>query len=254
MFKRKDKTARATKIQQPVAAPTRKITDERDVLRSRHALMQTAEQAIAELEGQVARLEKIIADAATADQALQTAITSDGGQALAAFSAGELAPDLDIGTLLANAENTSRAAVAAKAALPNAKAQLDAARAQLPALEEQRRAAELDFLKLLANEKGLQYKQLFAALCRVHDELVGVSNALIPLTPDAPEIRMTAAPVTVPSFNLASVRHPNEWIAQFEHRANEYIVQDVAQKWLAARQRLANDVEADVSDLLDEAA
>lgn len=253
MFKRKDK-ARATEIQQPVATPKRRLSDERDVLRSRHAQVQHAEQVIEEIAAHVARLEKIIADAAAADQALQAAIAADGGQALAAFSNGESSPDFDIATLLANAENTSRAAVAAKAALPRVQAQLEAARAQLPALEEQRRAAELDFLKLLAKEKGLQYKQLFAALCRVHDELVGVSNALIPMTPDAPEIRMTPAPVTVPSFNLASVRHPNEWIATFEHRANDYIVQDVAQKWLAARQRLANDVEADVSDLLDEAA
>ena len=200
MFKRKDK-ARATEIQQPVA-PNRKITDERDVLRSRHALVQHAEQVIEEIAAHVARLEKIIADAAVADQELQAAIAQDGGQALAAFSAGEAAPNSNIGTLLANAENTSRAAVAAKGALPRVQAQLEAARAQLPALEEQRRAAELDFLKLIANAKARRYKQLFAEICTIHDELVGVSNALPPLTPDAPEIRMTAEPLRVPSFNL----------------------------------------------------
>ena len=72
-------------------------------------------------------------------------IIADGGQALAALSSGNSSPDSDIATLLANAENTSRAAVPAKAALPNVKAQLEAARAQVPGLEEQRRIAERDF-------------------------------------------------------------------------------------------------------------
>ena len=67
---------------------------------------------------------------------------------------------------------------------------------------------------------------------------------------------MIAAPLVAPRFNLASVRGANasEWIATFEHLPNEYAVQEVASRWLAARERLASDVEADVSDLIEDEA
>ena len=59
-------------------APTRRLVDERDVLRSRSAEVTKAEQAIAEMTANVARLERIISEAAEADTALQTAVAEDG--------------------------------------------------------------------------------------------------------------------------------------------------------------------------------
>jgi hypothetical protein len=254
MFEHKTTTkARATETQP--AVPTRKLTDEREVLRARAEQVRVAEQAIAEMAANVTRLERIISDAAEADAALQESVAGDGAVSLTAFAAGESTPDSEIATLLANAENTARAAVAARAALPRAQANLAAAQGELGRLHDQRRLAERDFLLMIANEKARKYRKLFSELCVAHDELVGISNSLPPVSPTEPEVRMTTAPIQVPAFNIASGRaNTSEWLAIEVHHANEFTVDAEASKWLSARERLANDVEADVSDLLEVAS
>jgi hypothetical protein len=132
MFNRRSK-AQSVATQ---TAPTRRLVDERDVLRSRSAEVTKAGQAIAEMQANVARLERIISEASEADTALQTAVAEDGALSLTAFAQGEAAPDSDIATLLANAENTSRAAVAARAALPRAQANLANAQEQIKRLDD----------------------------------------------------------------------------------------------------------------------
>ncbi len=108
---------------------------------------------------------------------------------------------------------------------------------------------------LIANEKARRYSALSVELSDLHSELVGISNALPPVSPTEPEIRMTTLPIQIPCFNLPSARsNSSEWIAVAEYRANEYAVASVSEKWSAARERLANDVEADVSNLLENAA
>jgi hypothetical protein len=250
MFNRKSK-AQSVATQ---TAPTRKLTDERDVLRSRSAECLKAQSAIAEMTANVTRLELIISEAASADAALQTAVAADGAVALTAFAQGEAAPDSDITTLLANAENSARAAVAARAALPRAQANLANGKEQITQLENQRRQAIRDFLVLLASSPAREYLATWNKLCGLHDFLVGVSAALPQATSTDSELRMSALPISAPRFNLAGVAHKSEWLATIEHRANDYAVQEVSGKWLSASQRLSADVEADVSDLLMEDA
>ena len=250
MFNRKSK-AQSVATQ---TAPTRRLVDERDVLRSRSAEVTKAEQAIAQMTANVTRLELIISEAASADTALQNAVAADGAVALTAFAQGEAAPDSDITTLLANAENTSRAAVAARAALPRAQANLANAQEQITHLETQRRQAIRDFLVLLATDYGRKYMAAWNELCSVHDILVGINASLPPASATGPELRMSTLPIIAPRFNLATVAHASEFLATIEHRANDYAVQEVSGKWLSASERLSADVEADVSDLLMEDA
>ena len=128
----------------------------------------------------VGRLERIIREASEADTALQTAVAEDGAVALTAFAQGEAAPDSDITTLLANAENTSRAAVAARAALPRAQANLANSQEQITHLENQRQQAIRDFLVMLATDYGRKYMAAWNELCSVHDILVGITPAYHP--------------------------------------------------------------------------
>ncbi len=246
MFNRKSK-AQSVATQ---TAPTRKLTDERDVLRSRSAEVTKTEQAIAEMTANVGRLERIIREASEADTALQTAVAEDGAVALTAFAQGEAAPDSDITTLLANAENTSRAAVAARAALPRAQANLANSQEQITHLENQRQQAIRDFLVMLATDYGRKYMAAWNELCSVHDILVGINASLPPASATESELRMSTLPISAPRFNLAGVAHKSEWLATIEHRAQDHAVQDVTDKWQAARSRLTENVEADVSHLL----
>jgi hypothetical protein len=248
--------ARKQKVQaaETQPAPTRRLFDERDVLRSRSAEVTKAEQAIADMAANVLRLETIISDAAEAETALQVAVAEDAGVSLAAFANGEAAPDSEITTRLANAENTARAAVAARVALPRAQANLLNAQEQITHLETQRQQAIRDFLLMLAAEPAREYVATWNKFCSLHDTLVGISNALPSAASTENDLRMTTTPIVAPRFNLAPIAHSSEFLATMEHFANDHAVQDVAGKWLAGRDRLSNDVEADVFDLLEDAA
>jgi capsid protein len=83
-----------------------------------------AQNAIAEFEQRIVRLESIVVDAAAAAKALQAAVEADNGKSLADYSAGNVPPDSNIAKLVMTSDNSGRAATAAKAALPNAQAQL----------------------------------------------------------------------------------------------------------------------------------
>lgn len=252
MFNRSRKSTKAQAAANAACAPSRKITEERDVLRSRSAECLKAQSAIAEMQANVVRLELIISEASEADTALQTAVAEDGAVALTAFAQGESAPDSDIATLLANAENTARAAVAARVALPRAQANLANAQEQITHLENERQKAIRDFLVLLATDYGRRYVKAWDELCGLHDALVEINAALPPATSTESELRMTTVAIVAPRFNMSPVAHASEWLATMEHHfSGNEAVQD---KWRAGRERLANDVEADVSDLLLEDA
>jgi hypothetical protein len=227
------------------------LLDGRDRLRYFAAELVKANDAVVELETRLDRLTAIVRDADAAHAALQQAIADDGGVALADYAAGN-APDGAIAKLIAADEATGKAAAAAKDALPNVQAVLVNARSQVARIEQQKEEAVLQYLKGRADESALQYKRIFETLCRAHDQLAGVSIALSATSSGefGGEIRMTRMPLQIPRFNLPSTADPNEYLPTMEHRASENTVEDTASSWMKARQRLAQDVDAELDDLI----
>jgi hypothetical protein len=247
---RKTNTKAARAVEAQPVSPTRKLADERDLMRSRRASIEQAERVIAEYEAKVRRFEAIISDAAAADQALQAAVAGDGGQSLQAFANGETAPDSNIATLVGKAESTSRAAVVARAALPTAQAELSNARAQIDYLQQLHHESVRVFMTALANEVGREYQRTYKELTEAYDALRGISDALPPLLATESAIAMSGQPLQVPNFNLPSVRDGSEWIETKRYNGNEHKIQAAAGTWHDAFQQLLRDPGASVDHLL----
>jgi hypothetical protein len=157
--KSKPKTSESSSIRTAKTPPVG-----RERLRKLHAETLKAQEAAVECEQRIARLQQIIADADTAHQALQAAIAADGGKALEGYAAGHAPTDSEIAKLVMTAENSARAATAAKAALPAAQAQLENIRNQVIVLSEER-AKELNFvISMLADVEARAYKKAFAVI------------------------------------------------------------------------------------------
>lgn len=231
------------------ATATQPVLDGRDRLRFFAAEHAKACGAVAELEARVGRLTTIIRDADAARAALQQAIADDGGISLAGYAAGS-APDGAIAKLIAADEAASKAAAAATDALPNVQSVLANARSEVSRLEQKREEAALEYLRMRADDLALQYKRIFGTLCRVHDQLAGVSIALSSSGAYGGEIRMSTLPVEVPRFNLPSTADPNEYLPMMTHVGTESTVEESSAIWLEARERLAQDVEANLDDLV----
>jgi hypothetical protein len=121
------------------------------------------------------------------------------------------------------------------------------ARSEIKRLEEEREKAIVEYLRTRADEYAAQYKLIFQALCRAHDQLVGISNALLARW-DFPDIRMGVPRIEVPRFNLPSMAFGGE--ATIGHLAVDATVEDATANWLGAMDRLINDADAPLDDLL----
>lgn len=240
----KTKAREVTVVPQPEPAP-----DGRERLRFFADELAKANEAVLELEARLQRLTSICQDAELAHATLQQAIAEDGGVSLAEYAAGN-AQDGDIAHLVQAKETTAKAAAAARDALPNVQAMLAKARSEVERLEQQKESAALEYLRQRADHVALQYKRIFTALCRSHDQLVGISAALSATGAHGGEIRMSETRIEVPRFNLPSVADPNEYLSSMTHLANDTTVEDSTASWLQARNRLANDVDAELDDLI----
>jgi hypothetical protein len=220
--------------------------DGRERLRFIDGEVRKANDAVADLEKRVERFGSIIADADANHRALQTAIANDGGVALAAYSAGNAPADSEIAKLVTLAETSSKAATAAKAALPSAEAMLANARLQVKELGEQRNAELNRVVALLADSDARAYQRAFEELCRIHDRLVGYSNVAQASIGD---VQLIIDPVKTPRFALPSLGN-SDADPFLRHRVNDFTVNESAKSWTAVRQRLEADVDADLSDIL----
>ena len=88
MFNRSPKSKAQSVATQTV--PTRRLVDERDVMRARAEQVLLAERAVSELAANVETLEKIIADDAAAQAAVQAMINDEGIQSSNASPTGRL--------------------------------------------------------------------------------------------------------------------------------------------------------------------
>jgi hypothetical protein len=205
-----------------------------------------AKQAIAEIEERISRFEGIITDADGAHKALQAAIESDNGKALADYSSGNVPADSTIARLVMVEHNSARAATAAKASLPTAHAQLENARGQLHDLGEQRVAELNRTLSLLGDVQARAYRDAFESMCLLHDQLAGFASVAQASHGD---IQLIIDPVKTPRFAFPSLGNADA-DPFLRHQVSSHTVTESARAWSAVRARLEADALADVSDLI----
>ncbi len=224
--------------------------DGREDLRLADAACKDARQRVAELEARLARMNAIVRDADAAQAALQAAVDDDGGEALEAYAAGQ-ASDQPIARLVEHKDTTSKAASAAKDALPGVQDALAKARAELVRLEELKFSEVILFLKRRAKDEHEAYVNTFNALNRSYEKLCGIAVALA-ATGHA-EMMTTALPVAIqaPGFNmgLGPSHGPSERVIM-GHLAGEAEVAAFTAAWMQARERLIRDVDANVDGLI----
>jgi hypothetical protein len=202
--------------------------------------------AIVNLEESIQRLETIIAGADEAHRALQAAIVSDGGKALADYSAGRTNDGDEINKLVMVADNSARAATAARASLPDAHSALQNAHAQVASLIDQRAQELKRVLATLGDVDARAYDKAFSDLCRLHDRMVGHASVA---EDNIGDIRLTHEPLRVPRFAFPSMGHADA-DPFLRHQASDLTVAESARRWSQIRERLESDANADLSDLI----
>jgi hypothetical protein len=135
-------------------------------------------------------------------------------------------------------------------ALPNVRQAMTHAMSEVDRLEKEKQDAVVAYLRQRADDVAEAYKKIFAALCATHDTLAGISVALSTTGAFGGEIQMSTVPMQVPRFNLPALADPNEYLPTMTHRASEITVDEAMASWMAARERLANDADAPLDDLL----
>jgi ABC-type transporter Mla subunit MlaD len=217
----------------------------RDRLKHLDAETKKAKDSVSDFEQRVHRLEQII-DAAHAHAALQQAIAADGGVSLEGFATGQAPADSAIAQLVMTAENSARAATAARAALPTAIASLENVNMQVIVLDEER-AAELNrVIAMLADEEARGYQRIFDQLGRAHDRLVGYASVA---ETNLGDIRLIIDPLKAPRFASPSLGN-SDADPFIRHQPNPLDIGSAARMWEAVRARLDQDPGADISELL----
>jgi hypothetical protein len=219
----------------------------RERLKHFDAELAKANVAAADIEDRITRLQAIIIEADQHHERLQIAILVDGGRALAEYSAGRLSDDSEIGKLAVLADSSSRAATAAKAALPKAQADLENVQSQLITLTEQRAAEVNCVLANLADVDARAYRDAFHQLCRLHDNLVGYAAVG---QSNHGDIRLVIDTVKVPRFATPSLGNADADPYLRHNAPSELTVDQSARRWQAIKDRLGLDADADLTDLI----
>jgi hypothetical protein len=234
------------------AAATADNTDGRDRLRQIAGELADAQKVVADADALLDRLIRVIRDADAAEEALQASVAEDGGVSLAAYSAGEAA-DAPIAKLISTKKITAEAAAVAKAALSGVQSKLEAARTEVTRLEGVRFDATIVYLKTRAEDKHRSYHDAFAVLSNLYDQLCGVAVAVsatghadmmtsgLPLPIQAPGFNLSTGPSHGPSETVTLAHTPG---------AGEARVAQSTSRWLEARERLLQNPDADVDDLI----
>lgn len=224
--------------------------DGRDRLRAAAKALADGQACVADLEARLNRLGTIISDADAAHEALQQAITADGGVALERYGNGNAANE-PIAALIATKENTARAASAAKAALPSVEDMLAKARAEVTRLDKVKFDALIVYLKTRAADEHRAFLKSFDSLCKGYDSLCGIAFALS--ATGHSEMMTSGLPmeIAVPGFNMNTGpgSGPSERVTM-ARSADEDAIRRATADWMKARERLAKDPDADIDDLI----
>lgn len=235
------------------SAPTQPSTrqyDGRERLRAAAKALGEAQACVADLETRLGRLGTIMGDADAAHEALQAAITADGGVALERYGNGQAANE-PIAALIATKENTARAASAAKAALPSVEDMLSKARAEVTRLEGVKFDALIVYLKTRANDEHRAFLKSFNAMCKSYDTLCGIAVALSATGHSDMMTSGAPMPIKVPGFNMNNGPGfgPSEPVTMARGADEDAIARTTAD-WMKARERLSSDADADIDDLI----
>ena len=219
-----------------------RFNTERSGIRRATEALASARKEEAELGAKLQRLNAVIADAQAADATFREAVEADdSGAALAEFAEGK-APDGAIAKVVDRAQATNALAVAARAAAPKVQGRLEELRNQIPTLEQEKDATVLAYLRTRAEEAHQQYDQAWAALCMAYDQIVGMRRALVMAKPP---------PIQGPRLDNSQLVTIGLPPGMKQHTANgSEVEKDAHQKWAQARERLVNDVDANVDDLI----
>jgi hypothetical protein len=231
------------------AKPRKADPVERKILLDFHERLQAARQKVTDCEVAVQRLDVIVSRGETASKALQDAIAADGAASLASLVDGTSAPD----TAMLASITAEVAARSAKEALPRAKAELEAAKADAMRVEAEHAIAAHNLMKAEANKVAAQYARTVGELCRLHDVLAGIGRALPPRTRDEQEIVRSTVQFHIPRFSLpACSSSAGGWSPTYTHHADEYRTGSATARWQAAFDRVLEDPDASVEDLIGE--
>jgi hypothetical protein len=243
--------AAATTAMDTETTMTLTATDGRERLRSIEEALTQGRAAHVEIEARLDRLVRIIRDADAADTALQDAVDADGGVALAEYADGN-ASDAPIARLITAKENTAKAAAAAKVALPNAQAMLTDVEQQIGRLEQDKHDAVLAYLTSRASAEASHCRQIFEELCRSHDRLTGISVALA-VEGTSAELLSEYLTLEIPRFarvDMPPVADPNAHYTPVRRFVSQFTVNGATLDWQKARERLADDVDAELDELI----
>lgn len=170
--------------------------------------------------------------------------------ALEAYGAGN-ASNQPIAKLVGAKENTAKAASAAKDALPGVHDMLAKARAEVAKLESAKFDAVIVYLKTRASDEHKAYTRTFREFCDLYDRLCGIAVAVS--ATGHSDMMTTPLPVQVraPGFNLGTgpAHGPSELVTM-SHTPGEDKVAAWTAKWMQARERLDQDPDANLDDLI----
>jgi hypothetical protein len=244
----KQKASRGGSLSMSTAAKLNKPKPAgRERLRHFDTELAKANQAAIEIEGRIQRLERIIKDADSAHQALQTVILIDNGASLASYSSGQATDDSEIGRLVIAADTTARSATAAKAALPAAQASLTSCREQAIRLNEARVAELHRVIGMLADQEARAYVKAFEELGRLEDRLTGYANIA---QSNIGDIKLIEEPLKTVRFALPAMGGSKDSDPFLRHRTSSHVTAEAERMWSSVKQRLAADSYADLSDIL----
>ena len=218
---------------------------ERGILRDCAAQRDAARQRVADIEAECDRLATIIAEGQKAADAMQSDLASDGGAALAAVVTGG---KLDEKTsALVGIEMAARAATVR---LPHAQAALEAAKAAAMRAEEAVITATRNLLLPEAGKLVAQYRDHFAAMSRLNEQIIGISYALGPDGQLGQELHNTVVAIEAPNFNVGA----GSYSPTMRGVPDENAIARSTAAWSAARSALVDDPGADYLAILDKPA
>lgn len=210
-----------------------------------NAKMAAAHARVAAIEGRIVRLRSAIEAEGPAHEEAQRAIAADDAADLCRASAGDAASHT--ATLIAAAENATRVASAARTAFARAEAELAEAREEVMQIGRQRMAAIGEALLRRADTVAVEYAEAFRKLCKLHDRVHGICNALSAVVPR--ELIITDEDLFAPRFELPSLAITGgEWSPNLRYvmRPGALTVTETRDLWASVIGRLIGDDSADI--------
>jgi hypothetical protein len=225
------KPGRGVAVKTP-ALPEPKAAEpvERDILRDLAKQRDSARQKVVDREAEIARLEIMIANGVKSEERLAELVGAVTG------------PD---DALMNSSVAIEVQARAAAKRLPAATAELEQAKAARERAEVECIKAARNLMMVEAGKRAAEYTEHFRALCRLHDEMVGISYGVPPVERLGQEIANTVTGFEIPAFNVGG-----EYRVTMRHLTDERVVANEARRWTAAREAVIADPDADFRAIL----